>query len=170
MIELSALWLMFVLGLRHGLDPDHVAVIDNIVFRTVDARPRLALWTGTLFALGHSLSVATIAVGVSLVADAFTMPQWVAGFIDATVVALLLLVGTMNLSALLRHHDYTPVGWRTRLVPRRLRESTHPIAIVGVGVVFGLVFDTATQAAAWGAAATANGGTSAALRRKRPTI
>ena len=38
---LPALGLMFVLGLRHGLDPDHVAVIDNIVFRMVEERPRL---------------------------------------------------------------------------------------------------------------------------------
>lgn len=74
MIELSALGLIFVLGLRHGLDPDHVAVIDNIVFRMVDVRPRLAPWTGTLFALGHSLSVAVVAVGTSLAADAFVMP------------------------------------------------------------------------------------------------
>lgn len=163
MIEFSALWLMFVLGLRHGLDPDHVAVIDNIVFRTVDQRPRLAVWTGTLFALGHSFSVAAVAVGVSLAAGAFSMPEWVAGLVDGAVVALLLLVGTMNLRALLRQGDYTPVGWRTRLVPRQLRDSTHPAAVVAIGVIFGLVFDTATQAAAWGAAATAEGGTTAAL-------
>ena len=163
MIELSALWLMLVLGLRHGLDPDHVAVIDNIVFRTVDARPRLAPWTGTLFALGHSVSVAVVAVGVSFVADAFAMPVWTASLVDAAVVALLLIVGSMNLAALLRRDDYAPVGWRAGLVPTRLQTSTHPAAAVAVGVVFGLVFDTATQAAAWGAAATAKGGTAAAL-------
>ncbi|WP_052134913.1 HoxN/HupN/NixA family nickel/cobalt transporter [Sphingomonas sp. 37zxx] len=163
MIELSVLWLMFVLGLRHGLDPDHVAVIDNIVFRTVDRRPQLALWTGTLFALGHSFSVASVAVGVSLAAGAFSMPGWVAGLVDGAVVALLLVVGTLNLRALLRQGDYTPVGWRTHLIPQRLRNSTHPAAVIAIGVIFGLVFDTATQAAAWGAAATAKGGTTAAL-------
>jgi high-affinity nickel-transport protein len=163
MIEMSALWLMFVLGLRHGLDPDHVAVIDNVVFRTADARPRLAPWTGTFFALGHSLSVAVVAVGVSLAAEAFAMPAWTAPVIDSAVIVLLLLVGTLNLRALLRADDYTPVGWRTGLVPRRLRTSTHPVAVVAIGAIFGLVFDTATQAAAWGAAATAKGGTTAAL-------
>jgi high-affinity nickel-transport protein len=163
MIELSALWLMFVLGLRHGLDPDHIAVIDNVVFRTADTRPRLALWTGTLFALGHSLSVAVVAVGVSLVAGTFAMPAWTAPVIDSAVIALLLLVGTLNLRALRRADDYTPVGWRTGLVPRRLRLSTHPVAVVAIGAIFGLVFDTATQAAAGGAAATAKGGTTAAL-------
>lgn len=163
MVELSALWLMFILGLRHALDPDHVAVIDNIVFRTVDARPRLAPWTGTFFALGHSLSVAVVAVGVSLAAGAFALPGWTAPVIDVVVIALLLIVGGLNLRALLRRDDYTPVGWRSGLVPRQLRDSTHPAGVVVVGAVFGLVFDTATQAAAWGAAATAKGGTMAAL-------
>lgn len=163
MIEISALWLMFVLGLRHGLDPDHVAVIDNIVFRTVDQRPRLATWTGTFFAIGHSLSVAVVAIGVSLAAGAFAMPAWTAPVVDAAVVILLIVVGTLNLRALLRSSDYTPIGWRTGLVPKRLRRSTHPFAVVAIGAIFGLVFDTATQAAAWGAAATAKGGTPAAL-------
>jgi high-affinity nickel-transport protein len=163
MIEMTALWLMFVLGLRHGLDPDHIAVIDNIVFRAVEDRPRLAPWTGTLFALGHSISVAVVAIGVSLAAGSFTMPDWVSPVVDMAIVALLLLVGSMNLAALLRRAAYTPVGWRTHLVPRRLRSSTHPVAIVAIGIIFGLVFDTATQAAAWGAAATAKGGVMAAI-------
>ena len=163
MIEISALGLMFVLGLRHGLDPDHVAVIDNIVFQTVDVRPRVALWIGTLFALGHSFAVAAVAVGVSLAAGAFAMPGWTSSVVDVAVIALLLLVGTLNLRALRRSSDYAPVGWRARLVPRRLRDSTHPLAAVAIGAIFGLVFDTATQAAAWGAAAAATGGTVATL-------
>lgn len=163
MIEMSALWLMFLLGLRHALDPDHVAVIDNIVFRTVDARPRMAAWTGTFFALGHSLSVAIVAIGVSLAADAFAMPAWTGPVIDAAVIGLLLIVGTLNLHALFCDNDYAPVGWRTGLVPKRLRNSEHPAAVVAIGAIFGLVFDTATQAAAWGAAATAKGGTMAAI-------
>lgn len=163
MIELSALWLVFVLGLRHGLDPDHVAVIDNIVFRTVEARPRIALWTGTLFALGHSLAVASVAIGVSLAADAFALPAWSAPMIDVAVIGLLLIVGTRNLHALCTQTRYAPIGWRSGLVPKRLRTSTHPLAVIAIGAVFGLVFDTATQAAAWGAAATAKGGTTAAL-------
>ncbi|PVX28063.1 nickel permease [Sphingomonas pokkalii] len=163
MMALSALWLMFLLGLRHGLDPDHVAVIDNIVFRAAEVRPRLALWVGTLFAFGHSLSVAVVAIGVSLAADAFALPAWTAPLIDVAVIFLLLVVGTLNLHALLTQARYTPVGWRSGLVPKRLRNSTHPLAVVAIGAIFGLVFDTATQAAAWGAAATAEGGTMAAL-------
>lgn len=159
---LPTLGLMFVLGLRHGLDPDHVAVIDNIVFRMVEERPRLSPWTGTLFALGHSLAVAGVAIGVSLLSHWIVVPSWTGLVVDAMVIALLILVGSLNFAALLRHRDYAPVGWRAGLVPRALRSSTHPAAVIAIGVVFGLVFDTATQAAAWGAAATTQGGPAAA--------
>ena len=157
-----ALGLMFILGLRHGLDPDHIAVIDNIVFRTVETRPRLARWAGTLFAIGHSVSVAIVAIGVSLVAGWFAVPPWIGAVMEWMVVLLLLLVGSLNLSALLRRGRYTPVGWRAALLPASLRASTHPLAVVAIGMIFGLVFDTATQATAWGAAASTMGGLAAA--------
>jgi high-affinity nickel-transport protein len=163
MLEAAALWLMFVMGVRHALDPDHIAVIDSIVFRTAATRPRLALWTGTLFACGHSLSVAVVALAMALAAKALAIPAWTGPLVDGVVVTLLLLVGSMNLRALLVRADYAPVGWRSALIPRPLRESTHPAAIIAIGVIFGLVFDTATQAAAWGAAATVRGGVPAVL-------
>jgi high-affinity nickel-transport protein len=158
MLSASALGLIFILGLRHGLDPDHVAVIDNITFRAADERPSLAPWTGTLFALGHSSSVAAVALTVSLFTRGLAFPPAVSIALDCAVIALLLLVGTLNLRALMRPADYRPVGWRSRLVPKRFRESSRPGGVVLTGVIFGLVFDTATQAAAWGAAASATGG------------
>jgi high-affinity nickel permease len=33
---------MFVLGLRHGPDPDHIACIDGLTWRTIDHDKRLA--------------------------------------------------------------------------------------------------------------------------------
>jgi nickel/cobalt transporter (NiCoT) family protein len=162
-ISLSALGLVFLLGLRHGLDPDHIAVIDNMTFLAIDERPKLAAWTGTFFAIGHSLSVAVVALGVAWAAGQFNWPEWIGPAVDVMIVALLLLVGTLNLRALLRPGNYTPVGWRQRLAPARLRASSHPVAVVMVGAIFGLVFDTATQAAAWGSVAASGGSASAAL-------
>lgn len=159
----SGLGLILLLGLRHGLDPDHVAVIDNLTFRAADERPRLAPWTGTLFAIGHSLSVAAVAIGVSLFAAEIAWPGWAGEMIDWAVIGLLLLVGVMNLHALRTQPVYVPAGWRQRLVPSALRNSSHPLAVVGVGVIFGLVFDTATQAAAWGLAAGSADGVRGAL-------
>jgi high-affinity nickel-transport protein len=70
-----ALVLIFLLGLRHGLDPDHIVVIDNLTFRAIDERPGWARWIGTLFAIGHSLSVAIVAIGVALVAGRISWPE-----------------------------------------------------------------------------------------------
>lgn len=158
LLAAPALGLVLLLGLRHGLDPDHVAVIDNLTFRAADERPRLAPWIGTLFAIGHSLSVAAVALGVALFLPKFVWPSWVSDAVDIAVIALLILVGSLNLAALRQPGSYRPVGWRQGFVPKALRESSNPLAIVVVGAVFGLVFDTATQAAAWGLAASSAAG------------
>ncbi len=149
---------IFLLGLRHGLDPDHIAVIDNFTFRAAEERPRTAPWVGTLFAAGHSVSVAAIALLVAGFTARLAWPSWLNETTDWMVVLLLFLVGLLNLRALLRPDRYTPSGWRSPLLPKVLRDSSHPFAVMATGMLFGLVFDTATQAAAWGAAASARTG------------
>jgi len=149
----TSLGLMFLLGLRHGFDPDHIAMIDSMTYRAFGQRPLLAPWTGTLFALGHGLAVTAIAVGLGAYTSGVVLPPLVQTVLDWLPTALLILVGAVNLRGLLRRQDFAPRGWKTRFVPRRLQASSHPLAIVGVGVLFALVFDTATQAAAWGYAA-----------------
>jgi high-affinity nickel-transport protein len=149
----TGLGLMFLLGLRHGFDPDHIAMIDAMAYRAFGQRPRLAPWTGTLFALGHGLAVTAIAVGLGAWTSGVTLPAPVRIVLDWLPTALLALVGAVNLHGLLRRHAYAPRGWKSRFLPRRLQASSHPLAIFGVGVLFALVFDTATQAAAWGVAA-----------------
>lgn len=167
MLPASSLILMFMLGLRHGFDPDHIAMIDSMAYRALEQRPRLAPWMGTLFALGHGLTVTAIAVALGALAGEFALPATLQTVLDCLPAALLLLVGTLNLRSLLRRDDYQPEGLKTRLLPARLRNSSHPLAVVMVGVLFALVFDTATQAAAWGYAASAgagaNSGTATAL-------
>ena len=153
-----ALGLILLLGLRHGLDPDHIAVVDNLTFRAAEERPRWAPWIGTLFALGHSLAVAAVAVGVAVLTPRFVLPAWVSSAVDWAIIVLLVLVGSLNLLALRHPGAYVPVGWRQGLIPGALRDSSHPLAVVMVGIVFGLVFDTATQAAAWGLAASSTAG------------
>ena len=160
---IGALGLIFILGLRHGLDPDHIAVIDNMTFLAIEERPSLAPWIGTLFALGHSLSVGVVALGVSWLAGWFSWPDWLGFVVDIMIVFMLLVVGTLNLRALMRVAQYRPAGWRQFLLPARLRSTSHPIAVVSVGALFGLVFDTTTQAAAWGSAAASGGGLWATL-------
>jgi high-affinity nickel-transport protein len=164
MVSVSGFLLMFVLGLRHGLDPDHIACIDGLTWRTLDHDKRLAPWVGTLFALGHGLLVTAIAVGVSKLSHNVTVPDTVVEIFKWVPTALLLFVGTLNLRQLLQaDRAYQPTGWKLKLIPARLRNHSSPFAIVLIGVLFATVFDTATQASAWGYVATNNGGSLAAL-------
>lgn len=163
LLPTSGLSLMFMLGLRHGFDPDHIAMIDSLAYRSLEERPRLAPWMGTLFALGHGLAVTAIAVALGAFAGELAVPDMVRTTLDWLPTLLLILVGTLNLRALLRPQAYRPQGWKTPFIPAAMRDSSHPLAIVLVGVLFALVFDTATQAAAWGYAMAASGGGKAAL-------
>lgn len=161
--DLPGIILMLMLGLRHGLDPDHIAIIDGMVLRIHEDRPAMARWVGTFFAFGHGLVVTVIAVVISFVRASISVPASVAGIAGWIPVVLLLLVGTLNLVQLLRGNFTSPSGWRSALIPASLRSSSRPFSVFLVGVLFAAVFDTATQAAAWGNAASAAGGTAAAL-------
>ena len=154
----SGFWLMLILGLRHGIDPDHIAIIDGITLRVIKYKPKLAPWVGTLFAFGHGLTVTLIAVVVSVISFKFTFSHASQMLFDYLPTALLLFIGTINLISLLQHASYQPIGWKQHILPKFLTSSTHPISIIAVGVIFAAVFDTATQAAAWGYIATAKGG------------
>jgi nickel/cobalt transporter (NiCoT) family protein len=164
-LDFNGMLLMLILGLRHGLDPDHIAVIDGMTLRHFRERPSLARWAGTLFALGHGAVVTVIAVLVAVLSRSIELPAQVSSVAEWVPVVLLLLVGTINVVALLRNgqHTHAIKGWRYYFLPKRLRETSHPLGIFAIGVLFALVFDTTTQAAAWGLAAAGSHGVSGAL-------
>lgn len=163
LLSYSSAGLMFALGLRHGLDPDHIAAIDGLTLRAMEQRPRSAPWVGTLFSLGHGLVVTLIALAVSLMSRQWDVPDALERYGSWVPIGLLLLVGVLNLWSLLSQTDYQLVGWRSWLLPSRFRQSSHPVLVVLIGMFFALVFDTATQAAAWGYVAGAKGGAWLAL-------
>jgi len=155
--------LMFVLGLRHGLDPDHIAAIDGMTMHVLRTRSGAARWVGTLFSLGHGTVVTGIAVGVGLASRDIMLPRLLAIMAGWLPIALLTLIGLSNLRTLLAQPDGTKSRWSALRLAGPLARSGHPAGIFLVGVIFALVFDTASQAAAWGLAATVQGGTAAAL-------
>lgn len=155
--------LMFVLGLRHGLAPDHIAFIDGMAMQGVHERARSARWVGALFALGHGLTITVMAVLLGALGVALALPHGVTRVLEWLPVALLIVLGSLNLRQLLRRTAFAPIAWKDSILPRKLKHSTHPLAIFSVGVIFALVFESVAQAAAWGYAANAHGGAAAAL-------
>jgi high-affinity nickel-transport protein len=154
----TGLALFFMLGLRHGAEPDHIAAIDGMTLRAIDRDERHAAWVGTLFALGHGVAIAALAVAVSLLAASFVLPAALVAVFAWLPVLLLVGLGVWNLRALLAPGDYRPDSFRLRLMPRSLRERTDLWSSFVIGLLFALVIDTLAHVSAWSVFATTHGG------------
>jgi nickel/cobalt transporter (NiCoT) family protein len=110
------------LGMRHGTDPDHLAVIDGLT----RIRPRAT--NGVFFALGHGLVVILLAVGTGhVLAGRFAfLGPW-----------SLILIGAVNLWRLLRNSKQFPA-------PKRL-VIAQPFLL---GMLLAAGFETASQLSA----------------------
>ena len=169
-VEFGALGVAaYVFGLRHGVDADHIAAIDNTTRKLLQEGKR-PLTVGTWFSLGHS----TIVVGLIVLVVAST--RWVAqslpvlrasGTIVGTVVSgtFLYLIGVINVIIVLevyrifrglQHGRFSEAqleeqlanrGFMNRYFGRLFRVVTTPRQIYPIGVLFGLGFDTASEIA-----------------------
>lgn len=161
-LNLESVVLLFVLGLRHGLDPDHIALIDNITLKSVEEGRWYSRWIGSFFAFGHGLTVTIISLLITSFAAELNQAKGFFSFTEWLPVLLLFIVGCANLHQLLKNSSQVPSG-RLALLPKRWNIHSNPVFIVFVGMLFALVFDTTTQAAAWGYAASTPFNTSGAL-------
>ncbi len=145
---LSLVAVVFVLGLKHGLDPDHLAAIDGLTRFNAQRRPKLARWSGLLFSLGHGVVVTAVAIAVATVATEWRAPGWLEHAGAWISIAFLALLGAANLAGLAgtpRGEVVRPVGLRSRAFAR-LTRAEHPVLIAAVGAAFALSFDTLGQA------------------------
>ena len=76
---LSLVAVVFLLGLKHGLDPDHLAAIDGLTRFNAGRRPLVSRWSGFLFSAGHGVVVMLVAVTVATVATEWRVPAWLDG-------------------------------------------------------------------------------------------
>ena len=152
-----------VLGMRHGVDADHLAAIDAMTRCNADARPALARRTGLWFSVGHGAVVLAVAFAVALSAHAWAAPGWLEPFGAWASIAMLVLLGTLNLVAWRQAAPGAPValaGWRSRLYTGALQACSRR-AVMGVGVLFAVSFDTVSQAALMAATGAASHGLAA---------
>jgi high-affinity nickel-transport protein len=131
MTHSALLTLAVALGLRHGVDPDHLAAIDGL------SGLRPSRWNGVFFAVGHGAIVTLLAVGIG---------GLLARVIGPYAPWLLILLGVVNLWRL-----QTPATHQHRGFSRFARTS--PLLL---GVLFGAGFETASQLSALVLAADIN--------------
>ncbi len=157
---------VFLLGLKHGFDADHLATIDGLT-RASNLRQGspLARACGMLFSLGHGVVVIAIALAVGTLARRWQVPGWLEASGAWISIGFLFALGVINLRAVLttRHDELVqPVGLKGRWLGR-LRHASHPLAVAAVGALFALSFDTVSQAALFAAAGVQYGGWGHAL-------
>src|SRR5215210_6439027 len=99
---LSLVAVVFLLGLKHGLDPDHLAAIDGLARFNAGRKPLLARWSGLLFSAGHGVVVTAVAIAVATVATEWKAPEWLEQAGVWISIGFLALLGAANLLAVLR--------------------------------------------------------------------
>jgi len=78
-----------LLGLRHGIDWDHIVAITDIA--ATQETKRRGLFLGTLYVLGHASVI--IALGVGAIALGSTVPEWLDAVMGKVVGITLIVLG-----------------------------------------------------------------------------
>jgi len=162
---LALMFLVFTLGVKHGLDADHLATIDGLTRFNTYRNPRLARWCGFLFSLGHGVVVMAVALAVGALTSRWAVPAWMEDLGAWVSITFLALLGSLNLVAVLSAQPdqvVHPVGLKGRFLGR-LQRTGNPLLIAAVGALFALSFDTMSQAALFALTGTQFGGVSHAL-------
>ena len=155
---ISLILLVFVLGLRHGLDADHLACIDGLTRYNGRMNSPIARWVGFLFSLGHGLVVTCIAVILGIFMKSFKIPELVTTLVTWISIVSLFGIGTLNIYNLLRKkstcdEDFQVSGIKGKFLPRMLQETTNPFFVILIGGLFALAAETVSQTSMWAIAA-----------------
>lgn len=169
--------LAYGFGLRHAVDADHIASIDNVTRKLMQDGQR-PVSVGFFFALGHSavVLVVTAVVAVTAAALEHRVEGWKAfgSIISTSVSALFLfLIAAMNIiilrgvwNAFNRVRRGLPYsdddldlllnnrGLLARLFRPMFRLVSKPVWMLPLGFLFGLGFDTATEVSLLGLSAS----------------
>jgi high-affinity nickel-transport protein len=168
--------LAYGLGLRHAVDADHIAAIDNVTRKLMNEGTR-PVSVGLFFAMGHSAIVVIVALLVVTATNRlsqFMGLREVGSIISTSVSALfLLIIAGMNLSifwsicksyrrvrsgAAFCSEDLDTLLNQRGLAARILRPLfalvTKSWHMFPLGLLFGLGFDTATEVAMFGVSAS----------------
>jgi hypothetical protein len=115
------------LGMRHATDPDHVVAVTTIVSR--ERSLFHAAVVGALWGLGHTITI--LGVGSAIILLKLTIPPALGLTMELAVAFMLILLGALNLTGLMRRliawlvkRGYDP-GAHVHVIMGRLMIHTH---------------------------------------------
>ena len=176
-VLLGTALLAYSFGLRHAVDADHIAAIDNVTRKLMQEKKR-PVSVGFFFSLGHSSVVVLASLGVAVASSAMQDRMQgfkaIGGLIGTSVSALfLLIIALMNLVILRSIYkswchvrqggiyvddDFDLLlanrGFLARIFRPLFRLVTRSWHMFPLGFLFGLGFDTSTEVALLGISAT----------------
>ena len=179
-VMLGTALLAYSFGLRHAVDADHIAAIDNVTRKLMQDGKR-PIGVGFWFSVGHSAVVVLVSLAIAITTTRLTstFASWkdVGGVVGTSVSTLFLFaVAAMNIVILVgvwktfRHvrrggtfveQDFDLLlnsrGLLARMFRPLFRLVTHSWHMLPLGFLFGLGFDTATEVALLGISATQAG-------------
>ncbi len=167
-VLLGTAFLAYSFGLRHAVDADHIAAIDNVTRKLMQQGKR-PVAVGLMFSLGHSTIV--IAGSIAIAAAALALQHRIdavreIGGVIGTLVSAIFLFGIAIVNLIVLHSVYRSFrrvrrgepyveedfdlllgnrGFLSRLFRpmfNLVRSSWH---MYPLGILFGLGFDTATE-------------------------
>ena len=176
-ILIGTAMLAYTFGLRHAVDADHIAAIDNVTRKLMQEGKR-PVAVGFFFSLGHSTIVVGLSIAIAITATAlqtrFDNFASIGGVVGTLMSAFFLfaiaIANTMVLISIYRTFGKVKSGGKfveedldlmlskRGFMGRILRCFFHLIErswhMYPLGVLFGLGFDTATEVGLLGISAT----------------
>src|SRR6202795_1783491 len=171
--------LAYSLGLRHAIDADHIAAIDNVTRKLMQEGKR-PVAVGFFFALGHSSVVVVASVAVGLTANALRHElasyRETGGIIGTSASALFLfIIAIANLIVLRGVYRAFRIaergdrvteeeidallhqrGWLARMFRPLFRFVSQSWQLYPIGLLFALGFETASEISLFGLSAQAS--------------
>jgi nickel/cobalt transporter (NiCoT) family protein len=171
--------LAYSLGIRHAIDADHIAAIDNVTRKLMQEGKR-PVAVGFFFALGHSTVVVVASIAVALTAhslsDKFIPYRTIGGVVGTSASALFLfIIAIANLVVLrgvyrtfrlaergerVTEEDIDALmlqrGWLARVFRPLFRFVTQSWHLYPIGLLFAFGFETASEIGLFGLSARAS--------------
>lgn len=176
-VLLGTAFLAYTFGLRHAVDADHIAAIDNVT-RKLMQQGQKPVGVGFFFSLGHSTIVFALSFAIAttsvVLKSRFPYLQSVGSLIGTSVSAFFLLgialANILILASVVRTFQHVKTGGQFveedlnlilgkrgffgRIFRNLFRLIEHSWQMYLIGLLFGLGFDTATEVGLLGISAT----------------
>ncbi len=153
------IFIVLIIGARHGFDLDHLAAIDAMT-RTVRNDIKISKFTGLLFSLGHGLVVTLLSgiIGSGLIQ--FKLSHHFEVFGNLISIVFLIAFGILNFCSIFKKSAKLSDKINIKKSVLNYINGKHykSIAILGVGAIFAISFDTFSQITLFSLSASAMGG------------